>query len=603
MKNAIKACFLSVVLGMATAVPGEEIPSRLYFNDGVHDECSTCWLYPASASTYMLLLDGHKGLLQYKKGNPDRLWIRGGSIKGTLSDGEASIQLYRGRSKPSARFRFKDGRLTSFALKGGWKSAEAAEVDRQALARNVDLSEVDAVVRKRPELKGAGRNYWKGSRRLTLWFASPNDAGALLALLALLFLAGALRARGVWSVISLLASAATFVAVWQTASRGSVLAFAAGAFVMLVARFARRLGWRWLLAGGAAFLTLALALVLTIGAMRYSKRVKLIDRSGQTRLETWSAVPRMMACAPNGWWVPAGHCYCDWFQPIHRSKLTYHLLSAHLSILPVVGYAVAFLYIFLWASLLWGVLADAWRNGRVLAAGQWTALAVAMLFSPVGLSHWETWVLPVLALAPWAWGALRRRRFGWGALAFGSVFSLVAIAILAVVGQVSERRRPVPFQVERLAGGVRVGNGEIKAWIVDDGNVLPGGFFGILGKELRKYASDSESGGSVVLADSLDDVPEHVGKLVVTGACCEDYLDRRSSGRHCPQADRLVMLAPPFSPEDLPEDLQGGGLQILIGQLSAEMTGGYDNPPSWVTVVPGAALYVPDWGNRIELFK
>ena len=123
-----------------------------------------------------------------------------------------------------------------------------------------------------------------------------------------------------------------------------------------------------------------------------------LDEGNLIRLDVWSSVPRMMVCAPLGWWRPTGFSYCDWFQSPGFVKPLRYLLSSHLSVMVYGGYGVAFAYVFLWIALLHAVAREAFRGGRPLALGLWVTLGVTMSFSPIGLYHWEPWALPVVAL-------------------------------------------------------------------------------------------------------------------------------------------------------------------------------------------------------------
>lgn len=593
MKKAIAV--VSLILTFAVLPSAEAVSLR--FNESTNEESSVAFLFPANADWHLFLLNGKK---IYLRRFEQQLSHRSGLAEGTVSNGLGSVSIRRKGRSDRDRFDFREGRLVSFTREGGGLSASDLEAAKDWLEQPVDLSAVRATIWSPVDLSQAGADFWGHGGRFRLWFNNPNEAGTLLSLVALLFFGLVVRAHGIWRLHGLSLTALALFCVVSTGSRGSLVAFAVGAFVMLACRFSARLNVRRLAVGAAVLAVAALAVFLLVGRMRHARGGVLSDHSAKVRLEVWSAAPQMMNSAPGGWWSAPGHCYCEWFQPQNRRKLIQMLLNGHLSVMVCGGYAVSFLYILLWLSLLAAVIHRARQSGRIVAAGQWTALAAAMSFSPVGIVHWEVWVLPVLTTVPEVAGLLRDRRFLRRAVGWSAVCSAGILAVMAVSGVLAARRDATTVQVRRSGGAVTVGAGPVRTVVVEDGLVLTGGYYGVLGKELRRYVARRPTNGSLMLVSSLDDVPEGIGNLVLVGARCADYLDSLARGRAVPQAARIWFLTPPFAPSAVPASLRGR-CRIVIGGLAAEFGGGYDDPPDWVDVVPGAALYVPDWKERVGL--
>lgn len=592
MKRLIALTGLVLAFGGASAAAAAD----LRFNEVTNEESSVSFLYPVNADWHVFYLNGRKF---YLRRTGERLSQRSRQVAGAVSGGQGWVSLRcKGRSE-SDRFDFRQGRLVAFTHEGKRLSDSDLETAKAWLEQPVDLSAVHATLWTPPDLSDAGSDFW-GEGRFRLWFSNPNEAGALLALAALLFLSLVIKSRGIWRVHGLTFTVLTLFCVWSTGSRGALLAFAFGAFVMVACHVAPRLNSRRLVLLAAVFLAVSAAAVLLAGRMRHVRGGVVVDRSTSVRLEVWSAVPQMMNSAPWGWWSAPGHCYCDWFQPLNRSKLVKLLLNGHLTVMVCGGYAVSFLYLFLWLFLLAAVTNRAKEDGRIVAAGQWSALAAAMCFSPVGIVHWEVWVLPVLTTIPRAGALLRDRRFLRKAFGWCAVGAAAVLACIAAGGAVSARLDGSASQVCRSGGAVKVGTGPVRTAVVDDGLVLAGGYYGVLGKELRRHVAKGRTNGSLLLAQNLDDVPPEVGNLVLAGTRCADYLDRLARGLPVPSAARIWFLSPPFAPSAVPDSLRGV-CRIVIGALAAEFGGGYDDPPDWVDVVPGAALYVPDWKERVGL--
>lgn len=588
-RGRILAVAALVLLGLGVLSPAGAYEVR--FDDGA---CEACWLAPASSRIHLFCLDGQRVFLNRGRKHPNRLKLARTRIRGRLlEDGEATVSIPRARGRD--RYEFKDGRLVAFVRKGG-DPAEIAAVKNQ-LGAEVPAETRRAWMWRRVDYGRDAHKFWKGSGRLRLWFHNPNEAGALLALLALLTFGGVLRFGGIWRFHMTTLTAMLFLALLATGSRGSLLAFATGLLVMVVCACGRRMSVRRLAGLGAILLVVALAVGLAFGGTRAVRGLgSLKGQSGRTRLEVWSAVPRMMVCAPTGWWRMPGRCYGAWFQDVNWDKEIEYLLNTHFTVMVFGGFPVALPYVLLWLFLLFSTMREAWTEGRTVAAGQLSALAVAMTFNPVGLSGRELLAVPALTLVPHLWRVVRRRSLRLSHVAWCFALAVLAVLMLAGAGLALEFRERIPFLATPSGGGVLAGRGPVLGAIVSDEAVLSGGNRGALGKEIRQHLQNASTKGAILVTESFDDLPDRVGCLAVAGLRCREYLDRAAAGRRCPQADRVTFVSPPFPPDAIPSRLRRErNISVITGEIAAEAMDDFDESQPWVTVVPGAALYVPDW--------
>lgn len=239
--------------------------------------------------------------------------------------------------------------------------------------------------------------------RLRFWMDNPNETGAFLALLTL----GLLAVPCVWwrfvlqasgrngkalvpnwcafvsirgsnpigslvTFLSLGAALALTLPLAVTQSRGALAALGAGA-VSLAFGWRKAPGLRWLpisllLFASAAFL-------IGPGGPRVASAATGNDRSILSRVEVYSAVPRMAAAAPLGWGLgQGGQAYSDWFQPTHQRHTFKHLLGTHATLLVEVGWVPAVL-----AAALCGMALSACFWGNHAALPDWSHVAGAML--------------------------------------------------------------------------------------------------------------------------------------------------------------------------------------------------------------------------------
>ena len=570
------------------------------FNEGTNAACNACWTAPIAQCMQTVSLGDRRFYLR-RNGDEAHGDVSGfGSVSCVFSNEVADIRIPEGEYRGCYRFEKGVLKRVSGSEPDGSPSARKA---LQRLSCSLDARSLRRKLWARGKVDLSGRNFWRDGKRLKLWFENPNEAGALMALVAVFAFAGVLAMGGCCKVPCLLATALAVFVLVETESRGGMLAFLLGVGAMALCEFKWRLPRKALALAFPALAVAALVLYLLCAQTRIIGQMLALDEGNLIRLHVWTSVPRMMICAPFGWWMPTGHCYCDWFQPVMDFKPLRYLISSHLSILVYGGYVVTFAYAFLWISILRSTFRAAWRNGRSLAFGLWIALAAAMSFSPVGLYHYEIWVLPAVMLVLHVLRSIRERDLritlsvGWNAVAAAAL-----VAGLSLAGLVGERHADDPFLVRRVTGGVKIGHGEPDAYVLDDGQVLSGGLSGEIGKALRAHAAVHPDLRAVKVVESWEDIPESVGSLVLSGVRCAEYVKRLQDGSPRITARTIVFVSPPsLKLAKMAGKRLRGHVKVVLGALVAETMEDLNRSSPDLTIVPGAAVYIPDWPHYAGL--
>lgn len=437
---------------------------------------------------------------------------------------------------------------------------------------------------------------WKG--RFTLLYRNPNRAGCLMALLAIAFLAMVTSyGSRFWLRIAGVLGAITFVILlFMTESRGSLVAFLAGAAVIGFFAARSRLGRR----SGLVMLALCLASVAAIvAALAFAGKFNIwhSGTSGdQLRWEIWSAAPRMMADAPWGWGTVTtpGLAFFRWYQSFQSPFFTWTLVSAHLTAMASFGWAGRLAWVFFWIAVLVIPFLAARRGASALPSALWAAFFVAGLFNPV-FSSWTLWLLPLVSLA-----LLGRELRHWKSfmrpLMFCFVLSVAAIVALMWTGKTTSAKADVP--VKLVGETVLIGGDSPKVWLLDDEKTLG---WVMAPKELRFFYLSVSGTKCLGYAKSLRALPRHVDRLVVAGEKCTEYLEAWKAGK-APTAKSVRFISPPFGPSAIPVDfLHTVPFTMFVGEfaLRFQKTYGQGTLPDWVVVVPGAERYIPGWVSLV----
>lgn len=416
-----------------------------------------------------------------------------------------------------------------------------------------------------------------GVPRLQLGFDNPNKAAVLLGCLALVFAAGAFRARRRGVAISLgAASALSWCGLFLTCSRGGLVAFAVGLLVVL-GTYRRRLSWaRWLslFAAGAV-------LAVAVFCCRGKAFALTADASVGNRLEIWRSVPRMMADALTGWGVgTAGDAYMGWYQPLRSHERYRTLVGSHQTWLVELGLWGRIVYCAAWVLVL-GVCLRHWRRrDDPLPFAIWLAFALAGAFSSVAESP-ILWLVPVAAAAPAAVDFVRNfgRRDCQGILAVAAVWGMLLPLGLMYLGR-GNRGDRVSLMDDTLIFGM----GRPETWIVRDLSVMGGGAYG---RALRLYAQQATN-VTCGFVSELSAVPADARRLVLCGEAA-DVGAERFAGL---DGLREIRVLSPNSPEKWLNATSSVPIRVFCGEFDSRCPA-VDHPRLRVVDLNGA--YLTQW--------
>lgn len=435
---------------------------------------------------------------------------------------------------------------------------------------------------------------WKGSGRLRFISRNPNRTALVLAQLSLLAVCLVFFARsGVWRLHGVLLSLIFVLLQFQSLSRGGILAFAVGVCALFYHRLRHRFNRRML------FVVLLGGIVFTgVSFLAFRQRLDngISSDSPESRTAIWREVPRMMAAAPWGWGLwKSGPAYNSWFEKPDRHHMTGDLFNDHLSRFVEGGFVWGGCYVFAWLMIFFAGWRWARKGHSPAFLVTWLAYFVASSFNPMNYWGRSFWI-PGLVSGVWLVRVLRSAE---KKSVLSPLLPLGCTAmVLLVAGAVALFAPPqdIPLRVAACGRRVVVGKGEPQVWVADDGFVLNGNFNGYPGREMRQHYRQHPNAESLGLVERLEDLPDEMDRLVLTGTCCEDFLKMDNP----PKAKHLVFLTPPFGSDKIPEKLRTEcDVHFLTGEFAAVLTGDDLKKESWVHVVPGAGVYVPGWLNVV----
>lgn len=510
---------------------------------------------------------------------------------GEMRDGWVRVSTRRG-SKPKVDWCFQNGTLKVLAVDGKAYGIDYPEPVRYAGTGIPPLWPDDDVLRQYRAEQGSN---WSNGPRLLLWFTSPNRAGAFLAMMALVMLAGLLRfkpwASRVPFAIGLLVALGLLA---KAASRGALLAFAVGALIVLVFEL-RRLGISrriWCLYGGALMLIL-----LAVGSLFYvSGRTRRGDaESDRQRQIVMRHVPGMIRDAPFGWgsYRRTGLAYFNWYQMVDDSMMRNNLISDHITRVVGGGWVRGGVYLAFWIGGVLLLLQLAWRGASPLPAALWSVLAVTAAWNLI-FGESSVFILPLLSLA-----LLVRRDF-WRRplrllvpLAVGVVLSVGVFAALGALADGLPRARP---HIGKDGPRILIGGRDPHIWVVDDGAVLGGAAAGM---DIRRHYRLNLRAPAVGYVRDIRNLPsaERISRLVLAGKAGADYLDGLASQGNAKKLPRAIcFLSPQFPVSRIPAELRSRtSVSAVIGEFAWRYDSVAGDRPDWVKIVKGAELYIPDW--------
>jgi hypothetical protein len=470
---------------------------------------------------------------------------------------------------------------------------------------NVDGKKIRMQFEEEPSMPGGLVDMWDGAEeearqfhakkwpgRFAPFYGNPNHSAVLFALFAAvgvwLFLYGS---RIWWWAAGAVVSAVSLWLLVKTGGRGGIVALGVAGVVMVGFRLFRREG-RWRACVLAAMAVLAAVFLFAGGSIgRISTRIS--DKGNVSRMEVWKSAPRMMVDAPLGWGeTGSGRAYSDWYQPLTSSFVTPTLTSDHLTYMVDFGWFGRFLWVFAWTALLAALVRFAVGGGSPLPLALFTILGVASVFNP--LLHVKTlWLLPLASLGfflvarPWK----EARRY----LLPGGIALAVSLAVLVAfyLGGSGDSRNARP-RIHTDGDRVFIGSEEPSTWIVDDRYTL-GWLFAP--KEIRYFYSHIPNAGALGYAQSVKSVPARVGRLVLAGRRCAEYIDLWKAGK-APSAVELLFISPAMPLASVPERLRRESrFKMVVGEFAAryEQVYGKIGNSDEIAIAEGAEVYVPGW--------
>ena len=438
---------------------------------------------------------------------------------------------------------------------------------------------------------------WTDSGRLCFPYQNPNHSGAFYCLFSLAALYLALCLSGRSRIVAAIGAAVLAVCMVATASRGSMIGFAAGLVPVAALNLRRLLRARlfWALVGIFAVSAAVWFGVLHPDQMSRGFSDGGLDWGNAVRLDMLRTAPLMMVDAPGGWgFVGAGRAYFDWYQPIENLCMTGSLMNDHLTILADCGWVGRFFYLFVLSLLMSLSLAFARRDGG-LSASVLLAFVVMACFNPI-YGKVGLWIVPVLAVSSVMVRIVvaRGRRLWVSALA-GAVIAVVGMLALFLVGSAGARDCSVRISADGRQ--VRIAAMTPGVWIVDDGQGAIGGIFAC--RDIREFYEHNPRERGVGYVRRIEDLPEEgVDRVVLAGKSAIDWMMLLSEN---PEARRklpreVVLVSPPFAPSDIPEGvLMSCRVRVFVGEFAARFQPEYKNPPRYVRIVPGMERYILHW--------
>lgn len=564
-------------------------------------EFGGCYFAPTTSGGIwrMRTQDGEFREFEFDAGKRNRLVGVGGWWAELKNANEVSVHAPATEVYPPLVYNFAKGRLASLDVQG--KHCRFSYPD--------PLVYDDGVIRPLwPDAKKTTREefaqettMWKDGRRLTLWFASPNQAGAFLSFIFLVFFgaAVALRRGRALRIASAALAVAAFAAIVWTASRGALLGTCLGAAAMAVCdgRIRSRLTARRLVIIAVACAVVAAGAFF---AMYSGARSRQSDaKSDSTRIELWNAAPVMMCASPLGWdgFNGVGKAYSDWFAPAGDVRFRLNLVSDHITMLVGYGWIGGCLYLFAWFAGLALLGAFAWRGGSAVPLGVWTSLGVAASLNVVMFAPTVLWIPCAVLLVL----VFDRRWFKkcviLTSLLAGVGGSVLVLLAFAVAGH---RFSPAALPVEKDGRRILVNGDSPCIWIVDDGDSVGGV---LAPREIRVFYDRYPKAPAIGYVKDFDEVPTNgVKRLVLVGDSAQDFMVPYTRKQPVTVPEEIIFLSPQFPPSAIPDELRReSDVIIVVGEFAARYWDEYAEAQDWVEVVPGAEVYIPGWmGHCVE---
>ena len=438
---------------------------------------------------------------------------------------------------------------------------------------------------------------WGKDDRFRFIFKNPNVEAACLAPIFLAFFLLGIRIKKLWiKVIFILFAAGLGYLLYRTESRGAFVATVVPLAFLFVAQLRRLCTWRMVIISVALLGGIAYAICFTHVADRFTRDLFARDASNNLRVEILRAVPDMVKDSPSGVGVGnSGATYLTWYRLEDKSRMLRTLVSSHLTWFVEFGHIGRCAYLFAWFALLLFLATMAVKGMSPIPFCAWLSLFLVGIFNPV-LEVWQVWIPSVAALGFLFTGKR------WISLKVTAILSVVAFCasltvLLLVIHNATRDNDEPELQVSGTV--VKIGCGEPSSWIVGDNLVVGGWMF--VGQEIQQYFAENSVTSAIAYVESLDALPSHADRLVLTGHFAEDYLKRWRDGKRkeslC-RADSLLLISPSVPATEFSSSMaKSGHVRAVIGSLTTPLSTSYSTGsiPPWIRVVKGALLYIPGW--------
>ena len=439
----------------------------------------------------------------------------------------------------------------------------------------------------------ANKVHWHG--RLNLWYDNPNRAAMLIVEVLILLLAVyGLRGRLAIKLLALPLALLCFYGLVRTGSRGGMVALMTGLTCLSLFRLKALFKLRNLMMLALAVIALVAIVFFSGMSARFTSGLIHEGYTDVSRIPIWIEAPRMMVAASQGWgWGLSGDAYINWFQPLTRFHVPGGFLNTHLNVLVDAGWLMRFLYLFVWVFALVCFADDARRGRSALPFAIGAAFFVGSTFSSFGRVP-SLWIVPAFVILVHL-STRPRTRLGEFTLPafFAAAVSCLALGAFAFFGFRAEKAAGI--EIHGDSAHVVVNGKNTTTWIVEDGQVLDGGYKGILGKDARHWYLRHKDANAVGFVKTLGDVPSGVRRLVLAGKACSAIV---VAGAFDGFADlkEIVLISPPFGWREVPESVREKfRVKMVAGSFAHRLSEDSERPPEWVTLIPGCELYIPNW--------
>jgi hypothetical protein len=309
------------------------------------------------------------------------------------------------------------------------------------------------------------------------------------------------------------------------------------------------------------------------------------------RIKIANAAACMFVDAPTGWKggdLPGRSACLNWY--VHDED---HIIRTHFMYVGENGWLGGFCYVFIWLLLIITAFLAA-RNKHPTSFALWTAFFFAGFFNPVQADI-TLWIVPMLVFGTMLLKtkSLLEKKHVFRSVGLSIVLALVGVGCFGIYGKMVDRSGLLPVQASGKA--VEICGENPKIWIVEDIVVLGG--WGFPGREILVAQAGKNTKIPVGYVHSIKDLPEKVDRLVLPGKSAAEYIEmfNANPSKVC-IAKEIVFLSPSVAPNVISDKLLAQSKIVwYAGYFAAIREPAYRQKRSWVRILPGIELYIPDW--------